>query len=61
MPLLSERANRAREQFIRNGVAPDKLVAVGKGESLGRAGGVRFMEAPPEENQQKKLASRQRE
>lgn len=51
-----ERANRAREQLIRNGVAPDKLVAVGKGEALGRAGGVRFVEAPPEENQQNKLA-----
>jgi outer membrane protein OmpA-like peptidoglycan-associated protein len=41
-----ERANKAREQLIRNGIAPDKVVAVGKGEGQGRGAGVRFVEAP---------------
>jgi outer membrane protein OmpA-like peptidoglycan-associated protein len=41
-----ERANRVREQLLRNGVAPDKVVAVGRGEATGKQGGVRFVEAP---------------
>ncbi|MCS6901929.1 MAG: DUF4139 domain-containing protein, partial [Myxococcales bacterium] len=40
-----ERANRVREQLLRNGVAPDKVVAVGRGEAAGKQGGVRFIEA----------------
>src|SRR5262249_33876127 len=42
-----ERANRTREQLIRNGVDPSRVVAVGNGEQAGRAGGVRIVEAPP--------------
>ena len=42
-----ERANRTREQLIRNGVDPSRVVAVGNGEQSGRAGGVRIVEAPP--------------
>ncbi len=42
-----ERANRTREQLIRGGLDPNKVVAVGKGEQSGRAGGVRIVEAPP--------------
>lgn len=41
-----ERANRTREQLIRNGVDPSRVVAVGNGEQSGRAGGVRIVEAP---------------
>jgi len=42
-----DRANRVREQLLRQGVAPDKVVAVGRGESQGKQGGVRFVEAQP--------------
>jgi flagellar biosynthesis chaperone FliJ len=42
-----ERANRTREQLIRNGVNPSQVVAVGNGQQNGRAGGVRIVEAPP--------------
>jgi hypothetical protein len=42
-----DRANRVREQLLRQGVAPDKVVAVGRGEAQGKQGGVRFLEAPP--------------
>jgi hypothetical protein len=42
-----ERANRTREQLIRNGIDPARVVAVGNGEQSGRAGGVRIVEAPP--------------
>lgn len=41
-----DRANRTREQLIRNGVDPGKVVAVGNGLQSGRAGGVRIVEAP---------------
>ncbi len=41
-----ERANRTREQLIRNGVNPSQVVAVGNGQQNGRAGGVRIVEAP---------------
>ncbi len=41
-----ERANRTREQLIRNGLDPNRVVAVGNGEQSGRAGGVRIVEAP---------------
>jgi flagellar biosynthesis chaperone FliJ len=42
-----ERANRTREQLVRNGLDPNRVVAVGNGEQSGRAGGVRIVEAPP--------------
>ncbi|HSQ65217.1 MAG TPA: OmpA family protein, partial [Polyangiaceae bacterium] len=42
-----ERANKMREQLLRNGVDPNKVVAVGRGEQVGRTGGVRIVEAPP--------------
>jgi hypothetical protein len=43
-----ERANKLREQLIREGVDPAKVVAIGKGEQQGRAGGARVLEqAPP--------------
>ncbi|AKT38371.1 DUF4139 domain-containing protein [Chondromyces crocatus] len=42
-----ERANRVREQLIRNGLPPEQVVAVGSGEQQGRAGGVRVVEAAP--------------
>lgn len=43
-----DRANRAREQLIRNGVDPNRVVAMGNGEQSGRAGGVRIVETPPQ-------------
>jgi flagellar biosynthesis chaperone FliJ len=42
-----DRANRVREQLIRNGLPPEQVVAVGNGERAGRAGGVTIVEAPP--------------
>jgi flagellar biosynthesis chaperone FliJ len=41
-----DRANRMREQLIRNGVPPERVVAVGRGLQSGHAGGVRVVEAP---------------
>jgi hypothetical protein len=41
-----DRANRMREQLIRNGLPPERVVAVGRGLQAGRAGGVRVVEAP---------------
>jgi hypothetical protein len=41
-----DRANRMREQLVRNGVDPNKVVAVGKGEQQGRFGGARVVEEP---------------
>ena len=40
-----ERANRVREQLIRRGIDPSRVVAVGNGEKSGRVGGVRIVEA----------------
>jgi hypothetical protein len=50
-----DRANRAREQLIRSGVDPSRVVAVGSGEKQGRKGGVSILEAPnaPEEPEKK--------
>jgi hypothetical protein len=39
-----ERANKAREQLIKQGADPSRVVAVGRGEQAGRAPGVRFVE-----------------
>ncbi len=41
-----ERANKAREALIRNGVAPERVVALGRGEQPGKNGGVRVVEVP---------------
>lgn len=39
-----ERANKLREQLVRNGVDPNRVVAVGRGEQAGRSGGARVVE-----------------
>ncbi len=41
-----ERANKVRDQLVRSGVDPSKVVAIGRGEQTGRSGGVRIMEVP---------------
>jgi hypothetical protein len=41
-----DRANRVRDELIKNGVDPNQVVATGQGERAGRAGGVRLVEAP---------------
>jgi hypothetical protein len=48
-----ERANRAREQLIRSGVDPNRVVALGSGEKAGRNGGVSILEsqAPAQEGE----------
>jgi outer membrane protein OmpA-like peptidoglycan-associated protein len=45
------RANKMREQLVRNGVDPNQIVAVGRGEQTGRSGGVRVVEAPRQTQQ----------
>ncbi|HEY1959110.1 MAG TPA: DUF4139 domain-containing protein [Polyangiaceae bacterium] len=42
------RANKMREELVRNGVDPNNIVAVGRGMQDGRTGGVRVVEAPKE-------------
>lgn len=42
-----ERANRAREQLVRAGLDPNKVVAIGNGWQSGKSSGVRIVEAPP--------------
>jgi hypothetical protein len=46
------RANKMREQLVRNGVNPNQIVAVGRGEQVGRNGGVRVVEAPQQQQGQ---------
>jgi outer membrane protein OmpA-like peptidoglycan-associated protein len=46
-----ERANRLRDQLVRNGLDPNKVVALGKGEQAGRAGGARVVETPIQQAQ----------
>jgi flagellar biosynthesis chaperone FliJ len=41
------RASRVRERLISEGVPPDRVVAVGRGDQPGHAGGVRVVQAPP--------------
>ena len=48
-----ERANKVREQLLRKGVDPSKIVAVGRGEQAGRNGGVRVVQAPAPTEQEK--------
>lgn len=43
-----ERANKLRDQLVKNGVDPSRVVAVGKGEQVGRNGGARVVEAQQE-------------
>jgi hypothetical protein len=43
------RANKMRDQLVRNGLDPSKVVAVGRGEQTGRNGGVRVIEAPKQD------------
>jgi hypothetical protein len=40
-----ERANKLRDELVRAGVNPNQVVAMGKGEAPGRAGGARVVEA----------------
>ncbi|MBX3207073.1 MAG: DUF4139 domain-containing protein [Labilithrix sp.] len=40
-----QRANRLRDQLVRNGVDASRIVALGKGEHAGRSGGARVVEA----------------
>ncbi len=42
-----QRANRVREQLVRNGLDPNRVVALGRGVEAGHTGGVRIVEAPP--------------
>ena len=42
-----ERANRVREQLIKNGLEPAQVVALGQGEKAGQAAGVRVVEGDP--------------
>ncbi len=55
------RANRMRERLLRDGVDPNRVVAVGKGAVAGRNGGVQVVEqpmpAPPPEPKKHSLAS----
>lgn len=41
-----QRANRARESLIQNGIAPDRVVALGRGAQPGKNGGVRIVQVP---------------
>ena len=40
------RANKLREELVRNGVSPSQVVAVGRGAQAGHNGGARVVEAP---------------
>jgi hypothetical protein len=41
-----QRANRVREQLVRNGLDPNRVTALGRGVAAGHNGGVRIVEAP---------------
>ena len=56
-----DRANRLREQLVRNGVDPSKVVALGKGEQQGRGGGARIVEAPSQPTPNKRDGDKERE
>lgn len=47
-----QRANRVREQLVRNGLDPNRVVALGRGVAPGHNGGVRIVEAPQAPQQQ---------
>lgn len=42
-----DRANKIREEMVRQGVDPNRVVAVGKGDVPGKSGGVRFVQQAP--------------
>lgn len=44
-----ERANKVRTQLVQRGMAPEKVVAVGKGLVPGKKGGVRIIEVTPKD------------
>lgn len=52
-----ERANKMREELLRNGVDPSKVVAVGRGEQVGRVGGVRVVESEAQQQAQNAKAA----
>jgi hypothetical protein len=56
-----DRANRLREQLVRNGVDPNKVVAMGKGEQQGRGGGARIVESPNQQAPKKGDAAKEGE
>ncbi len=56
-----DRANRLREQLVRNGVDPSKVVALGKGEQQGRGGGARIVESPSQPTPNKRDGDKERE
>lgn len=41
-----DRANRVRDQLVRQGIDASRIIALGKGEESGRQGGARVVEAP---------------
>ena len=53
-----ERANKMRDQLVRNGVDPSKVVAVGRGEQVGRNGGVRVVQTPSANQQAQQAKSK---
>jgi hypothetical protein len=52
-----ERANRVREKLVRDGVDPNRVVAVGKGQEAGHAAGARVVEGPAAEPARPALGS----
>ena len=42
-----DRANRARDELVRRGISPDRVIALGRGEQAGQKAGVRIVEGPP--------------
>jgi Domain of unknown function (DUF4139)/OmpA family len=52
-----QRANRLRDQLVRNGVDPNRVVALGKGVQAGRSGGARVVEAPEQAAQAPKAVA----
>jgi hypothetical protein len=42
-----DRANKVREEIVRQGIDPNRVVAVGKGDMPGKSGGVRFVQQGP--------------
>lgn len=51
-----DRANRVRDRLIQNGVDPNRVVAVGKGQAQGQTGGARIVEQQLAQKEGKKAA-----